>query len=321
VIADAIRISSATTAQGTIVHNVFADHLDTPRLVTTSADTPVKRWEWNNDDPFGGNAPNENPAGAGTYTLNFRLPGQYSDAETGLHYNMARDYDPIIDRYIQSDPVGLASGTNSYVYGLNNALTFVDPSGLACLAAGGWVTCTPPNGPTVSFPQPPGWPPVINANTPNYHYYNIPVQLGCANPESAMQGVINLPTPGTPQPAIAKGTLNNATPTTIQTVADLIDRISSFGNDPGNYNNSPVTSYLVQSPGGNVVVNVTMPGHPLFPGYVARTISAGAINNFGEGAGWLQGPKSPFASQINNIWKGQSQGIVDNSAQRCECRR
>ena len=58
------------------------------------------------------------------------LPGQYFDKETNLHYNGARDYDPAIGRYIQSDPVGLLSGLNSYGYANQNPLSFTDPSGL-----------------------------------------------------------------------------------------------------------------------------------------------------------------------------------------------
>ena len=37
-----------------------------------------------------------------------RFPGQYFDAETGLHYNFHRYYDPEIARYITPDPLGLA---------------------------------------------------------------------------------------------------------------------------------------------------------------------------------------------------------------------
>lgn len=37
---------------------------------------------------------------------NVILPGQYFDGETGLHYNTARDYDPAVGRYVESDPVG-----------------------------------------------------------------------------------------------------------------------------------------------------------------------------------------------------------------------
>ena len=41
-----------------------------------------------------------------------------------------RDYDPGIDRYIQSDPLGISGGLNTYVYGASNTLRNIDPLGL-----------------------------------------------------------------------------------------------------------------------------------------------------------------------------------------------
>ncbi len=46
------------------------------------------------------------------------------------HYNYYRDYDPSVGRYIQSDPIGLIGGTNTFGYA-NPPISQVDSLGLS----------------------------------------------------------------------------------------------------------------------------------------------------------------------------------------------
>ena len=118
------------------VFYVWTDNLNTPRAVSDA--TNQLRWTWEPNDPFGKTAPNENPAGVGAFAYNLRFPGQYFDAETGTHYNYFRDYDPGMGRYVQSDPIGLRAGTNTFGYVKGNPIAAVDARGLLT----GYKNCT-----------------------------------------------------------------------------------------------------------------------------------------------------------------------------------
>jgi len=72
---------------------------------------------------------------AGLFEMPLRFPGQYYDVESGKHYNYFRDYDPFIGRYLQSDPIGLAGGLNTYLYAGAAPLNHTDSKGLFIDAA------------------------------------------------------------------------------------------------------------------------------------------------------------------------------------------
>lgn len=100
---------------------------------------------WSADyKPFG-----EATVTVSTITNNLRFPGQYYDAETGLHYNYFRDYNPALGRYIEADPLLLVflydssiyfiiplfslspNRFNYFAYAANNPNTFFDFFGLS----------------------------------------------------------------------------------------------------------------------------------------------------------------------------------------------
>ena len=117
-------IAGATTT----AYDVHTDHLDTPRLLTSSTGAVV----WNSHhEPFGKAHIASDPDGDGTHlAFPLRFPGQYEDPETGLHYNRHRYYDPEIGRYLSPDPLGQADGTHLYQYAQGDPLSTIDPLGL-----------------------------------------------------------------------------------------------------------------------------------------------------------------------------------------------
>lgn len=103
------------------------DHLNTPRLASTHQGIV---WSWISD-AYGAALPNEDVAGSGTAThIPLRFPGQLYDAQTQLNYNYYRDYDANLGRYVQSDPIGLWGGLNTYGYADGNPVIFFDLLGL-----------------------------------------------------------------------------------------------------------------------------------------------------------------------------------------------
>ena len=91
-------------------------------------------------------------------TLNLRFPGHYFDAATGLHGNGFRSFDPVLGRYLQSDPIGVAGGANVYAYP-GNPLVRVDVRGLTGGAGGACpdeTVTSPPADPNEEDTEPAG---------------------------------------------------------------------------------------------------------------------------------------------------------------------
>ncbi|MFS2032753.1 RHS repeat-associated core domain-containing protein [Polaromonas sp. CT11-55] len=111
------------------LYNVSTDQLGAPRVITRQNDEAIA-WRWDSAEAFGATAPDQNPSSLGTFTFNQRLPGQTFDAESGLFQNWNREYDPRIGRYMQSDPIGLEGGINTFAYVDNDPLSYADLTGL-----------------------------------------------------------------------------------------------------------------------------------------------------------------------------------------------
>jgi len=109
---------------------IETDHLGTPRQVVDRTTNAVL-WRWDFfGSTFGANAANASPSGGTAYPFNLRFPGQYYDTETSLHYNYFRDYEAATGRYVESDPIGLVGGLNTYAYADQSPAVLTDPLGL-----------------------------------------------------------------------------------------------------------------------------------------------------------------------------------------------
>ena len=122
-----------------VVYAIHTDNLDTPRVILDAQGNV--RWRWLGE-PFGATLAEEQPtAGLDALQQNLRFPGQQYETFGGRHYNFFRDYDPTTGRYVQSDPIGLDGGINTYAYVDGNPISFFDPNGLVKHTTGRTIEC------------------------------------------------------------------------------------------------------------------------------------------------------------------------------------
>jgi RHS repeat-associated protein len=142
-----------TEVQAYFIHT---DARMAPVMLTESTGAVAWRAEY---DPFGGAFVLDGTLSGETVEMNLRLPGQYFDAESGLHYNWHRYYDPELGRYISTDPksselkkqllaqIQPAKGDfktvqileregNLFAYSGNNPMRYFDPYGLWAIGGG-----------------------------------------------------------------------------------------------------------------------------------------------------------------------------------------
>jgi hypothetical protein len=124
-----------------------------------------------------------------------------------------------------------------------------------------------------------------------------------------MRGLINSPTPtaGNPQPATPGGTASNA----------AVPPVAPY---------NPVASYLTTdlNTGAPLVVNITGAGSFFSPGYVARSVSNGQANTYGEGSAIIQSDMQgvgTFFNLLGNeyVWGEQMSQVIASSKSVCGC--
>ena len=198
-----------------------------------------------------------------------------------------------------------------------------------CTTESGMLNCTTPTGRQLRpVPAPEGFASRIAPDVPRYHSYSTPYGPVDIPAPRLMDGVVDYPTGGPRslnRPATPQGTVNEATPDQYYTPYWLLrsggGRFTPFrpyGTPLGR-----VKSYLTADQDGNrVVMNVTEPGHPLFPGYVARYVTpsgnGSTIQTEGEGLAWPQDPNAFLPQFIQNLlnvdtWRDAGDAVVDQA--------
>jgi RHS repeat-associated protein len=115
---------------------IHADQVGRPEVVSDASQNVIWRAQ---NFPFTQNVIIAN------ISLNLGFLGQYYDAETWTWNNGYRDYNSGFGRYLESDPIGLNGGVNTYIYAMDNPITGSDALGLCNCQVNVTVTAVGPN--------------------------------------------------------------------------------------------------------------------------------------------------------------------------------
>jgi RHS repeat-associated protein len=187
--------------EGTNVEHYLTDALGSTLRLTDGSAAKLVDYSY---EPYGETSADASSGNAFQYT------GRENDG-TGLYYDRARYYDPVLKRFISEDPIGLLGGINLYSYVGGNPITKIDPSGLADIFYNnitGTVTIVSVGGAEASFPAANNAQLTSNGPFPAGTFpYSYPVPHSGAGPDTAFgsYGGYYFSVPGRPGMGVHSG--------------------------------------------------------------------------------------------------------------------